>query len=553
MTSTIQLLQSHPFLLGLALRLSLLFLLPLLLDDNPLLRGVRYTDIDYDVFTDAAFHVADGRSPYERHTYRYTPFLASLLAWPLDSSGHGDGDARTSLNNHGEEDVPLLAWRLIGTLLSAKYFGKILFCVADAICGYIIVVLRKQRRRRISEDDDDERQYKQNNNNNPESLVVLLPVLATVAIADMYNEQVQSSSSFLLKQSSWRLRRWGTTIPIIARACLAGIMHGVGIHAKLYPVIYTISFMAYFSHWQQQQQQQQRVQTITDDAVKRTTNVSKAGWTHVLSKQMEYLGDCFCCGPSNDEGISTFPWRHPLQIFMLGLLWVQRLFLTLSSILFLVFTVGTVGALTHAAVHFHGREALEEGLLYHFQRVDHRHNYSMYWYWIYLARGRSYANANELSAVASPSSSIWGHLPLIPQVLILGFSSLGIAPYDLTFALFCQTFAFVAFNKVMTAQYFTWYLCLLPLCSDRIKWNSRRMAFSLGLLAISIIAWLLSAFSLEMLGWRSHRQVWLASLFFFVANVNLLTSILDGYKHEQIARAKTRPGEGWSKPKAKVT
>ncbi|EED88173.1 predicted protein [Thalassiosira pseudonana CCMP1335] len=481
MTSTIQLLQSHPFLLGLALRLSLLFLLPLLLDDNPLLRGVRYTDIDYDVFTDAAFHVADGRSPYERHTYRYTPFLASLL---------------------------------IGTLLSAKYFGKILFCVADAICGYIIVVLRKQRRRRISEEDDDERQYKQNNNNNvsgwrrlldispglkdslwwlynplpinictrgsAESLVVLLPVLAT---------------------SSWRLRRWGTTIPIIARACLAGIMHGVGIHAKLYPVIYTISFMAYFSHWNNNNNNNNEYKLLLT----------------MLPNELQ-----------------TYQRRDGL-------------------ILFLVFTVGTVGALTHAAVHFHGREALEEGLLYHFQRVDHRHNYSMYWYWIYLARGRSYANANELSAVASPSSSIWGHLPLIPQVLILGFSSLGIAPYDLTFALFCQTFAFVAFNKVMTAQYFTWYLCLLPLCSDRIKWNSRRMAFSLGLLAISIIAWLLSAFSLEMLGWRSHRQVWLASLFFFVANVNLLTSILDGYKHEQIARAKTRPGEGWSKPKAKVT
>ena len=136
---------------------------------------------------------------------------------------------------------------------------------------------------------------------------------------------------------------------------------------------------------------------------------------------------------------------------------------------FLVVSMGTVGALTQLAVRHYGREALDEGLLYHFGRLDHRHNYSMYWYWIYLARGREAAGGCAAAAAAAAafgsSSRHLGLVPLVPQALILGFSSLGIAPRDLTLALFVQTFAFVAFNKVVTAQYFTWYLCLLPLCS----------------------------------------------------------------------------------------
>ncbi|XDG08688.1 hypothetical protein ABKA04_008303 [Annulohypoxylon sp. FPYF3050] len=77
---------------------------------------LKYTDIDYLVFTDAArftFSPSASASPYTRETYRYTP---------------------------------LLAWLLYPTTWSGTFwfsFGKALFAAADLLAGYFIIqVLR---------------------------------------------------------------------------------------------------------------------------------------------------------------------------------------------------------------------------------------------------------------------------------------------------------------------------------------------------------------------------------------------------------------------------
>lgn len=57
---------------------------------------------------------------------------------------------------------------------------------------------------------------------------------------------------------------------------------------------------------------------------------------------------------------------------------------------------------------------------------------------------------------------------------------------DLPVCLFLQTLLFVAFNKVCTAQYFAWYIALLPLV---LPSSSLRLFGRGGLL---IVAWLLT-------------------------------------------------------------
>jgi phosphatidylinositol glycan class M len=422
--------------------LFLAWFLPFLLDDGNLIQGVSYTDIDFYVFTDAAHYIQQHKSPYDRHTYRYTPFLAALLA----------------------------------VFHRPQVAARYLFCGADALCGWILSSLRRRRRRQAQHQESDDWQDALWWLYNPlainictrgsaESLMVLLPILGTFWLAT--------------------LRRETTMLQV----CLTGVCHGIAVHSKLYPIIYSLSYMAYFA--------------------------TPPRTAHDVVPELETT--------------RHFPWKHPLKLCRLAKLWIQRLTRPLP-VAFSVTFLATFVFLTWLAVYCYGEVALQEGLLYHFGRVDHRHNYSMYWYWIYLAR----AQRESLGAISTGSSlSQIGKVLLLPQAFLLAYSSLGMAPTELGLALFVQTYLFVSHNKVITAQYFTWYLCLLPLCSDRIQFQSRRVITALLLLGLSIVCWLGSAYLLEMQGMAVHRMVWGASVAYFFANVNVMGAVLQSVKIQQ--------------------
>lgn len=150
---------------------------------------MKYTDIDYYVFTDAARFVVHGQSPYERETYRYTP---------------------------------LLAWMLLPTTWSSTWFsfGKVLFAVGDIVAGWLIVMVL-----RSSSNMSMERALKF------ACIWLLNPMVATIS--------TRGSSEGLLGVIVVALL-WAITKKKIV---LAGFLLGFGVHFKIYPFIYAPSII----------------------------------------------------------------------------------------------------------------------------------------------------------------------------------------------------------------------------------------------------------------------------------------------------------------------
>ena len=153
--------------------------------------AVKYTDIDYLVFTDAARYVSQGASPYVRDTYRYTP----LLAWLL---------------------LPT-AWTGPSFLFS---FGKALFALSDVLAGWLIA-----RSLVSAYGMDPPRALKY------ASVWLLNPMVANISTRG----SSEGLLGVLVIALLWAVLR--------RRVFLAGILLGVSVHFKIYPFIYGVSII----------------------------------------------------------------------------------------------------------------------------------------------------------------------------------------------------------------------------------------------------------------------------------------------------------------------
>ncbi|AOA64141.1 Glycosyl phosphatidyl inositol-alpha 1,4 mannosyltransferase I [Komagataella phaffii CBS 7435] len=359
---------------------------------------VKYTDIDYYVFTDAAKFIANDRSPYARETYRYTPLLALLL---------------------------------LPTTLGGFYFqfGKVLFMLFDLLTGILILRILELTKTR------------ERNRLVLASLWLLNPMVITISSRG----SSESILSALVLASIYSLLKGNIF------AC--GLALGLSIHLKIYPIIYLPTMIVFLSR----------------------------------------------------DGKVVKGMKEMSQYFT-------------KDAIYLVCVAGfTFSSLTVLMFHLYGMAFLRETYIYHFIRIDHRHNFSLYNTALYFVSSLEHQGLKgDLLSFEK-----WA---FIPQ---LGFSAVLIPWYltkkDVTSTFFIQTFVFVLFNKVITSQYFVWYLCLLPFYLRQYSsWKQWPEWAGLVIWSASQGLWLYFAYQLEFKGRSTfYPQLFGAASLFFAGNIYL--------------------------------
>lgn len=204
---------------------------------------------------------------------------------------------------------------------------------------------------------------------------------------------------------------------------------------------------------------------------------------------------------------------YPIIYSLIFYLWVEPAassFFSKARLKFTAISGFTFVGLVLIFYWIYGFEFLYETYLFHFARKDNRHNFSIYFYPLYLTY--------------SDYAKLVGLLAFIPQwslVLLISLTKL-----NPSVSMLCVTFVFVIFNKVCTAQYFIWYLTLLPISAPFIKMSWQRSLSLILPWVVSEAHWLFWGYKLEMLGQNCFLELWLASLLFFLANVRILTQVL---------------------------
>lgn len=186
--------------------------------------------------------------------------------------------------------------------------------------------------------------------------------------------------------------------------------------------------------------------------------------------------------------------------------------------LLLVFsTVLTLLVLTISFYQKFGYEFVYESYLYHLIRKDIRHNFSLYFY---------------MNLLNTKPMLIEKVLTFLPQLLILLTINVyfGMQRKLIGFCIFLQAFVVVAFNPVVTSQYFIWYLAILPICLKNLRMLKLNRVLSYGGLWCSVQAiWLYSAYLLEFKGWNTFGFIWMQGVIFFASNIFIMKVLIDHF------------------------
>ena len=195
----------------------------------------------------------------------------------------------------------------------------------------------------------------------------------------------------------------------------------------------------------------------------------------------------------------------------------SSLFLTKQKCIFFIFTCVGFIVPTIASYWFYGNIYIEEAWLYHFRRQDLQHNFSPYFYIYHLIGNDSHRKI----------LSIFAFIPQFVLIICCTFYyQFGCKQNkNLFMCLFVQTFIFVTLNKVITAQYFEWYMCLLPLIIPFIELSLQNYIKIFLLWSFSILQWLLPAYLFEFRKWNCFHWVGCSSLLYVLLNLTVLLFI----------------------------
>jgi len=212
-----------------------------------------------------------------------------------------------------------------------------------------------------------------------------------------------------------------------------------------------------------------------------------------------------------EDGGKSSSASLPVLKRVLTLINRDRIILAISSF-------ATFMAFNAAMYQVYGMPFVEHSYTYHFTRIDHRHNFSVYNTLLHLS-----------SATAKDTGFRVESLAFAPQLFLAVFALPLLAKRDLPSTMMAQTFAFVTFNKVCTSQYFLWYMVFLPfyLPTSTLLREPRTGLTALVLWIAGQALWLQQGFELEFFGNSTFVPgLWIAGVAVFLVNCWILGVVI---------------------------